>query len=65
MEATNTTPKPRDSGPLIYRYLSLGAQAAVMVSAPTTPAVYTAARTAIGPEQNLEQYDMEWRHTCH
>jgi len=52
MEATNTTPKPRDSGPLIYRNLSLGAQAAVSVSAPTTPAVYVAARTAIGPVQN-------------
>ena len=49
MEATNTTPRPIASGPLMYRYLSLGAQAAVNDKAPTTPAVYAAARIAMGP----------------
>lgn len=49
MEETNTTPKPRASGPPHLRYLSLGAQAAVRLRPPTTPAVYMAARPTSGP----------------
>ena len=49
MEATQTTPSPSARGPPHLRYLSLGAQAAVRLSPPTTPAVYRAARDTSGP----------------
>lgn len=49
IEATNTTPSPSESGPLILRYFWLGAQAAVALKAPTTPAVYIAALATNGP----------------
>ena len=52
MEATTTTPSPIERGPLIYRYFSLGAQAAVRLSPPTIPAVYMAALATSGPTGN-------------
>ena len=51
-EAIRTTPRPIASGPPMLRYFSLGAQAAVRVNPPTTPAVYTAARATNGPESD-------------
>lgn len=53
MEETNTTPSPRASGPPHLRYLSLGAQAAVRLRPPTTPAVYRAARPTSGPGDTI------------
>lgn len=50
IDATRTTPSPKARGPPMLRYFSLGAHAAVRVRPPTTPAVYTAARAAKGPE---------------
>ena len=49
IEDTTTIPRPRARGPPHLRYLSLGAQAAVRLSPPTTPAVYRAARPTSGP----------------
>ena len=56
MEATKTTPSPKESGPLQRRNFSLGALAAVKVSPPTTPAVNTAARAASGPMCMAQRY---------
>ena len=61
MEETNTTPSPRASGPPHLRYLSLGAQAAVRLSPPTTPAVYRAARPTSGPGEMGTCYDYSGR----